>query len=259
MFCHQCEQAAKGIGCEVLGVCGKKPDVAALQDNLLYGLKGLSMYANEARKLGAKDQAIDVFMLEGLFATVTNVDFDPARLEATIKKCFEMKEKAKALYEKAAGIGADTGLFAKLKAFFVGDEKGSVEIAGPAAWVPAADLVKQGEQYGVLAFHSDPDIRSAIEILIYGLKGMAAYADHCQILGKHNDEVYAFFHQALAATCRSDPRTDGLRRSLHGVRQAQPDGHGTPERRPRGAVRPPGTDQGAAGHQGRQGDPGLRP
>ena len=75
MFCHQCEQAAKGIGCDVLGVCGKKPDVAALQDNLLYGLKGLSMYANEARKLGAKDQEIELSVLEGLFATVTNVDF----------------------------------------------------------------------------------------------------------------------------------------------------------------------------------------
>ena len=74
---------------------------------------------------------IDVFVLEGLFATVTNVDFDPARLEATIKKCFEMKEKAKALYEKAAGVGAETGLFAKLKAFFVGDEQGSWKLPAP--------------------------------------------------------------------------------------------------------------------------------
>jgi len=204
MFCHQCEQAAKGIGCDVLGVCGKNPDVAALQDNLLYGLKGIAIYANEARKFGAKDQAIDVFMLEGLFATVTNVDFDPARLEATIKKCYEMKEKAKALYEKASGCKAEAGLLQKLKAFFTGEEaKPSQDIAAPAAWVPAADLVKQGAQYGIMSFHTDPDIRSGIEILIYGLKGMAAYADHCQILGKHNDEIYAFFHQALAAT--ADP------------------------------------------------------
>ena len=205
MFCHQCEQAAKGIGCDVMGVCGKKPDVAALQDNLLYGLKGLAVYADEARKLGVKDQAIDVFMLEGLFATVTNVDFDPARLEATIKKCFEMKEKARALYEKAAGCSAEEGgFFKKLKAVFLGDEsKTCQEIPGPAAWAPAADLVKQGEEHGILAFHENEDVRSAIEILIYGLKGMAAYADHCQILGKHNDEVYAFFHKALAAT--TDP------------------------------------------------------
>ncbi|MDD2335630.1 MAG: hydroxylamine reductase, partial [Geobacteraceae bacterium] len=185
MFCHQCEQAAKGIGCDVQGVCGKKPEVADLQDNLLYGLKGLAFFADKARKLGVKDQAIDVFMLEGLFATVTNVDFDPARLEATIKKCFELKEKARALYEEA---------FCKANGLI----KARVFADGPAAWVPAADLVKQGEQYGILSQHENEDIRSAIEILIYGLKGMAAYADHCQILGKHNDEVYAFFHKALA-------------------------------------------------------------
>ncbi|TLN00445.1 hydroxylamine reductase, partial [bacterium] len=190
MFCHQCEQAAKGIGCDVLGVCGKQPDVAALQDNLLYGLKGLAIYADEARKFGAKDREIDVFLIEGLFATVTNVDFDPARLETTIKKCHEMKEKAKTLYENAAGCKAEAGILQKLKALFTGDEaKTCQEVAAPAAWVPAADLVKQGEQYGVMAFHSDPDVRSGIEILTYGLKGMAAYADHCQILGKHNDEI----------------------------------------------------------------------
>ena len=62
MFCHQCEQAAKGIGCDVSGVCGKKPDVAALQDNLLYGLKGVAFFADKARKSGAKDPAIDLFL-----------------------------------------------------------------------------------------------------------------------------------------------------------------------------------------------------
>ena len=189
MFCHQCEQTAKGIGCDVMGVCGKKPEVAALQDNLLYGLKGLAFFADKARTLGAKDQAVDVFLLEGLFATVTNVDFDPARLEAAIKKCFEMKEKAKALYEEA---------FTKANGI-----KARQFTEGPATWAPASDLVQQGTQYGILALHENEDIRSAIEILTYGLKGMAAYADHCQILGKHNDEVYAFFHKALAAT--ADP------------------------------------------------------
>jgi hydroxylamine reductase len=190
MFCHQCEQAAKGTGCDVQGVCGKKPEVSDLQDNLLYGLKGLAIYADRARKLGAKDQDIDVFMLEGLFATVTNVDFDPARLEATIKKCYEMKEKAQKLFEEA---------FCKTHGLAVA----RIFKEGPAVWAPAADLEKQGQQYGILSQHANEDIRSAIEILIYGLKGMAAYADHCQILGKHNDEIYAFFHKALAAT--ADP------------------------------------------------------
>ncbi|MRR57478.1 MAG: hydroxylamine reductase, partial [Deltaproteobacteria bacterium] len=146
MFCHQCEQAAKGIGCNIQGVCGKKPDVADLQDNLLYGLKGLAFFADKARKLGAKDQEIDVFILEGLFATVTNVDFDPARLEATIKKCYELKEKARTLYEEA--FRAANGL--KARTFS----------EGPAAWVPAVDLVKQGEEYGILTLHENEDIRS---------------------------------------------------------------------------------------------------
>ena len=189
MFCHQCEQAAKGIGCDVSGVCGKKPDVAALQDNLLYGLKGLAFFADKARKFGAKDAAIDLFILEGLFATVTNVDFDPARLEATIAKCAELKQKAKALYEDA--FKAKNGL------------KAPEFTKGPATWVPAADLVKQGEEYGIKALHENADISSAIEILTYGLKGMAAYADHAQILGKIDEEVSAFFHKALAAT--ADP------------------------------------------------------
>jgi hydroxylamine reductase len=206
MFCHQCEQAAKGIGCDVSGVCGKKPDVAALQDNLLYGLKGLAFYADKARAFGAKDPAIDLFLQEGLFATVTNVDFDPARLKTTIATCYTMKEKARLLYEKASGISTreKEGFLQKVKAFFTGDDSRAPElVAGPAAWVPAADLVKQGEEYGILSFHKDADIRSAIEILIYGLKGMAAYADHAQILGKIDEEADAFFHKALAAT--TDP------------------------------------------------------
>jgi len=204
MFCHQCEQTAKGIGCDVMGVCGKKPDVAALQDNLLYGLKGIAVYADKARQFGAKDPAVDLFLIQGLFATVTNVDFDPARLERTIRKAHEIKEKARVLYETASGVKKDEGFFSKLVAFFTGGEqKAPQTVPAPAAWAPASDLVKQGEQYGVMAFHDDPDVRSAIEILIYGLKGMAAYADHCHILGKEDEEVNAFFHKALAAT--ADP------------------------------------------------------
>jgi hydroxylamine reductase len=186
MFCHQCEQAAKGIGCDITGVCGKNPEVAALQDNLLYGLKAVAFFANKARNLGKKDEAIDKFLIEGLFATVTNVDFDPARLTRIIKQCFEVKEKAGNLYEDAFRTAHG------IKARQFED--------GPAAWKPADDLVKQGEQYGIKTLHENEDIRSAIEILTYGLKGMAAYTDHIQILGKEDEEVYAFFHKALAAT-----------------------------------------------------------
>jgi hydroxylamine reductase len=174
MFCNQCEQAANGTGCNISGVCGKKPDVATLQDHLIYGLKSLALYAD---KLG-RDKEIDRFTIEGLFTTVTNVDFDPAVIGEMIQKCYQLKEKAKA----ASGAA----------------------LSGPVAdWKPAADLagmIAQGEQYGINSQHVNEDIRSVIEILMYGLKGMAAYMDHAMILGKSDDEVMAFFQKALAAT-----------------------------------------------------------
>ncbi len=174
MFCNQCEQAANGTGCNISGVCGKKPDVAALQDHLLYGLKSLALYAD---KIG-RNAEIDRFTIEGLFTTVTNVDFDPANIGGVIKRCYELKEKAKASYGSS--------------------------IPGPVAdWKPADDLagmVAQGEQHGINTLHDNEDIRSVIEILMYGLKGMAAYMDHAMILGRSDDEVMAFFQKALAAT-----------------------------------------------------------
>ena len=189
MFCNQCEQAAKGTGCEVIGVCGKNPEVAALQDLMLYGLKGLAIYADKARELGAKDEAADRFVIEGLFTTVTNVDFDPVQLAAKLRTCYDLKEKVRALYETACR-----------------EKTGSPApqiTAGPAAWVIADSLeglVQQGREHGVKTQHVDRDILSAIEVVIYGLKGMAAYADHAMILGRQSDEVFAFFHKALAAT-----------------------------------------------------------
>ncbi len=196
MFCNQCEQAAKGTGCEVLGVCGKNPEVAALQDLMLYGLKGLAIYADKAREFGAKNEVADLFLIEGLFTTVTNVDFDPVQLAGKLRKCYDLKEKLKALYETACR--EKTGSHAPQIT------------AGPAAWVIASDLeglVRQGQEHGVKTQHTDVDILSAIEVVIYGLKGMAAYADHAFILGKTDEEVFAFFHKALAAT--TDP-TKGL-------------------------------------------------
>ncbi len=188
MFCNQCEQAANGVGCNISGVCGKKPDVAALQDLLLFALKGVAIYAVKAREKGAKDDSIDRFIVEGLFTTVTNVDFDPANLEKILRKAALIRDQAKALYEgacKAKGLSTDTISSAQ------------------ALWNPAADLaglVVQGEQHGISSYHVNEDIRSVIEILTFGLKGMAAYMDHALILGKSNEEVLAFFHRALAAT-----------------------------------------------------------
>jgi hydroxylamine reductase len=186
MFCYQCEQTAKGTGCTVQGVCGKDPQVAALQDLLVYAAKGLSMFAHRARQLGTKDRAVDVFTVEALFSTVTNVDFDPERLKGLILECAAFRDKARKAYE---GACAKKGVKAE-------------QLSGPAAWQPAATLeglVKQGEEVGVAGSRKalGDDVAGLVELVTYGLKGMAAYADHAQILGHEDDSVYAFFHETL--------------------------------------------------------------
>lgn len=192
MFCYQCEQTAKGEGCTQIGVCGKQPDVAALQDLLLYTLKGLSLYANEARKLGVINRDVNVFTVKALFSTLTNVDFDPDRFIELIKKSVEIREQLKAKI-KAAG--------------------GKIDFTEDAAnYMPATfkeELIKDGEKVGV---KSDPSINSDIhslqQILIYGMKGVGAYADHAQILGQEDDTVYAFLHEGLSSTLRKDISLD---------------------------------------------------
>ena len=105
MFCHQCEQTAPGTGCTKIGVCGKQPDVAALQDLLVYALKGLSQYAIGARKKGITDTKVDIFTVKALFSTLTNVDFDSDRFVALINECVALRENLKA----KAGISIDGG------------------------------------------------------------------------------------------------------------------------------------------------------
>ncbi|NQV04570.1 MAG: hydroxylamine reductase, partial [Candidatus Omnitrophica bacterium] len=101
MFCYQCEQTAGGTGCTKLGVCGKNEDIQSLQDTLLYGLKGIAAYAFHARKLGARDEAVDAFMHEALFKTVTNVSFDINQYVSTVLKCGEINIKVMELLDKA--------------------------------------------------------------------------------------------------------------------------------------------------------------
>ena len=184
MFCYQCEQTAKGKGCEKVGVCGKQPDVAALQDLLVYAVKGLSLVAVEGRKVGVNDHETNVFTMKALFTTLTNVNFDAEDIAGYIKRCVKIREALKAKV-KAAGGNADYG-------------------DGPALFDPATTLealVLQGESVGVKSDPSvDPDIHSLQQITIYGIKGLCAYADHAQILGQEDDDVYAFVHEALAAT-----------------------------------------------------------
>ena len=183
MFCFQCEQTAKGQGCTKIGVCGKQPDVAALQDLLLYAVKGLSLVALAAAEKGLKDPEADKFAAEAVFSTLTNVDFDADRFVALINKCVELREQLKG---KLTAAGGD------------------VAAAGPVVFQPVsakAELVAQGEKVGVMADPElNPDIRSLRELLTYGLKGVAAYADHARILGQTDDAVNQFIYEGLAAT-----------------------------------------------------------
>jgi len=187
MFCYQCEQTAGGKGCAKMGVCGKEPNVATLQDLLVYALKGLSLFASEGRKVGINDPKANVFAVKALFSTLTNVDFDPERFVTLINQCVEIRD---ALKEKVKAAG------------------GKTNFDGPATFKPEKTLdglVAQGEKVGL---KSDPtintDILSLQHTLLFGIKGVAAYADHAQILGQEDDKVYAFVHEGLAATLRKD-------------------------------------------------------
>jgi len=192
MFCYQCEQTAKGEGCTKIGVCGKQPEVAALQDLLNYTVKGLSQVAVEGRKVGVNEPEVNRFTSKAIFSTLTNVDFDPERFVELIHQAAELRDQLKAKV-KAAGGNIDFG-------------------EGPATFKPESTteaLVAQGEKVGV---KSDPDINPDIlslrELLIYGIRGMAAYADHAAILGKEDDGIYAFMQEGMAATLKKDLTVD---------------------------------------------------
>lgn len=189
MFCYQCEQAAKGKGCTTFGVCGKDPNVAALQDLLTHALKGLSLYAVEGRKVGVVDRDVNVFTVKALFSTLTNVDFDPERFVAFINRCTELREVLK---EKVRNKGGKV------------DFKEDCATFKPAFSID--ELVKQGEalEEKVPDPTLDPDIQSLRDTVLFGIRGIAAYADHAQILGKEDDAVYAFIHEALASMVRKD-------------------------------------------------------
>ena len=184
MFCYQCEQTAKGQGCTIVGVCGKTPDVATLQDLLVYMLRGLSQLVIEAGKVGVKDEKISVFTCEALFATLTNVNFDPDRIIAYIKKAVEHRDSLRKKVQAAGG--------------HVDASSNAVNLVLEKT---KDGLIAQGKRFGI---KSEPilnaDLHSLQWLLTYGLKGVAAYAYHAYILGKKDAKVFDFVHQGLAAT-----------------------------------------------------------
>ena len=182
MFCNQCEQTAKGKGCTVLGVCGKNETVADLQDLLIHALTGLALFANQGRSKGIVDKETDKFVMEAVFSTLTNVDFDPERFVKMLNKTVELRE---AMKEKVAAAG------------------GKTDFDHPAATFTPADnidaMVEQGKALDFIqSLDKDENIRSLKQTLLYGLKGIAAYADHALILGQYDPEVAAFMYEALS-------------------------------------------------------------
>ncbi|HCE45392.1 MAG TPA: hydroxylamine reductase [Lentisphaeria bacterium] len=188
MFCYQCEQTAKGTGCNMaMGVCGKDSQTADLQDLLVYLSEGISQYAHKAAELGKADKEIDLYIIEALFSTVTNVNFDSAKLAGIINKGISVREKARKLYEEACKAKGQT----------------PENLSGPAVFKFAnsqTEMAQQAANFGVQdnMKKNGNDVAGLQYLLILGLKGMAAYADHAQILGKEDPAVYAFFHKALS-------------------------------------------------------------
>jgi hydroxylamine reductase len=175
MFCFQCQEAAKGTGCNIAGVCGKQEDTANLQDLLVFTLKGLSVVAEEAKKQNKLDDSIGLFVCQALFATITNANFDNARFVELIKETISRRD----------GLQLSIG--------FNSDED-AVNWSGPES-----EYAAKAATVGVLS-QANEDVRSLRELLIYGLKGLAAYTDHAAVLGYHKSEVYQFMTAALAST-----------------------------------------------------------
>jgi hydroxylamine reductase len=168
-------------------VCGKDPQTAALQDLLVYAVKDIARYAYRARQFNAADHQVDAFVVEALFSTLTNVNFDPKRFGGFIKQAAAMRAKAQGLYEAAAKRAG----------------KKPETLSGPVAWWTNLDdlpsLVAKGREVTITKWIEKLGNTTAgvQELILYGLKGAAAYADHAQILGKTDDSLYASFHDML--------------------------------------------------------------
>lgn len=185
MFCYQCQETAKNTGCTMRGVCGKTDDTANLQDLLLYALKGLAVCGIEA---GDRIDRNDLgrFIVKAMFATITNVNFDSERIMDLVREALRRREEIKA----AAGLNIDA--------------------PDAAVWYAETDpeFREKATTVGFLSVE-DPDIRSLIGLLTFGMKGICAYADHAAILGHEDPDIYAFLLKGLAATTRN-PGADEL-------------------------------------------------
>ncbi|BDR71532.1 hydroxylamine reductase [Clostridium tetani] len=215
MFCYQCQEAAGCKGCTVRGVCGKTEDVAKSQDLLIYILKGISVYAVKGREVGVINKEVDNFMVEGLFATITNANFDREVFIERIKKGLQLRQELKEQVIKAGGnvenSNANENWVGKMLAFVGLKKEEEVNLPDAATWF--ADNVEEfnakAEKVGVLAT-KDEDVRSLRELITYGVKGLAAYVEHAHNLNFDNEEIHGFMHKALAATLDDTLTVDDL-------------------------------------------------
>ncbi|MPL87056.1 Hydroxylamine reductase [bioreactor metagenome] len=222
MFCFQCQEAAKNTGCTVNGVCGKPADVANLQDLLIYLCKGISHYTVRLREKGVESNEVNKFVVDSLFMTITNANFDRERFITRVKQAIDLREAVKALYVSKGGNISDITFEG---AFWASKEE--------------SDMDAKALEVGVLATENE-DVRSLRELTIYGLKGMAAYAEHAFNLGHEDKEVYAFMQQALVDTTNDTLSADELtalvlKTGEHGVKvmalldKANTSAYGNPE------------------------------
>ena len=185
MFCFQCQETAKGTGCILSGVCGKTPEVANIQDLLLFVVRGIAVYNQALRKDGRSSARADKFIFDALFTTITNANFDKHSIIEKIKKGLELKKDLS---------NQVTIEHAPDECTWYGDE---------------TEFEEKAQTVGVLRT-SDEDIRSLKELVHYGIKGMAAYVEHAYNLGYENPEIFAFMQYALAELTREDITVDEL-------------------------------------------------
>jgi hydroxylamine reductase len=192
MFCYQCQETAKNTGCTINGVCGKTSDVANLQDLLMYLCKGISHYSVRLRDMGIESAEVNKFVTDSLFMTITNANFDRDRFITRLNQAIDLRDSTRALFISKGGKIED------------------ITFEG-AFWTSrdVAVMEQKATEVGVLATENE-DIRSLRELTIYGLKGMAAYAEHAFNL-KHEDiSIYAFMQQALVDTTNDSLGADEL-------------------------------------------------
>ena len=199
MFCYQCQETAKGKGCEIQGVCGKKPETSTRMDQLLYIIRGMAIVNRVLREKGVADCNASHFIIDALFTTITNANFDNAMLDGFIDKGLEMKNE---LIGTAKKRGITLPYMPEVSYHITKENYGRLEV------VEAGGALDE-EIFSVLNDKNE-DIRGLKQLAIYGCKGMAAYARHALNLGYEQEDIYAVIENALAEISRPDMSVDEL-------------------------------------------------